>query len=630
MLASCGENNRTSDPGKNFGEFYISDATPEPGEKLQLTFTPKNPNPKNELSGIWHYVVGRSQYSHDLELIDSAGIWKATVEIPDSAKLVAFHFTEEEDFNQNGENAYVMPLFTKKGNPLPGSTASLGFYYLTVSPKFGLQMEKDSIFAMFEKGIEKDPKLRMEYDLFYANLLMRKNEDTGKNYLEERIAQITEKEKLSEKEYSLLSSFYQLLDEEELMDSIEGIASQKYPSSFISERRFAAEFRTEKDLEQKKSMLQEYYARFGKGKMQWESFLVNNLASTYVKDGDFDSYMKIANQMSNFQEAASLHNNIAWELAQKNKNLDFVEKISKRSLELVRNEMDNLDNKPNEISQKEYSEQLHRTYRMYADTYAYTLFKQGKVKEALPYQELAVDNGENAEINERYMQYLMKVGKFEEVTETAENFIINNTATSQTKEFYEQAYIESTGSRNGLEEKITKLDKMAYNNAYADLKKGLIKKPSPAFRMKDLEGNEITLSSLKGKTVILDFWATWCGPCLVSFPGMQEAIEKYKDNPEVAFLFVNTWESFKSPKEREEKLNSFIEGNNYTFQVLLDPAQGENSNNFQWVDEYGINGIPTKIIIGPEGNIRFKKVGYSGNNAKMMQEIDIMISLASE
>jgi thiol-disulfide isomerase/thioredoxin len=57
-----------------------------------------------------------------------------------------------------------------------------------------------------------------------------------------------------------------------------------------------------------------------------------------------------------------------------------------------------------------------------------------------------------------------------------------------------------------------------------------------------LNGNEVSLEQFKGKIVIIDFWATWCGPCLQSFPGLQTSVDKYKDNNDVKFLFINTWE----------------------------------------------------------------------------------------
>ncbi len=154
----------------------------------------------------------------------------------------------------------------------------------------------------------------------------------------------------------------------------------------------------------------------------------------------------------------------------------------------------------------------------------------------------------------------------------------------------------------------------------------MISETAPGFDLKDLDGKSVSLESLKGKTVVLDFWATWCGPCKRSFPGMQMAAEKYKDSSNVKFLFVDTWEN-QTPEVRQKEVAKFIADNNYDFHVLLDKKVVEGSNDFKVVKEYDVAGIPTKFIIDPQGKIRFKAVGFDGNSEKLAEEVEMMIEL---
>lgn len=167
------------------------------------------------------------------------------------------------------------------------------------------------------------------------------------------------------------------------------------------------------------------------------------------------------------------------------------------------------------------------------------------------------------------------------------------------------------------------------------LKSEMLDQPAPKFTMTDLKGNEISLDSLKGKTVIMDFWATWCGPCKESFPEMQKVVNKYQDNPNVVFFFVNTWEKGKTLEQRKKEISQFIEKNEYSFHILLDrpikTATGEPIKNilesYKIAKRYEIGSIPTKIVIGPLGNIKFNKSGSDGTADEIFREIEMMLQL---
>ncbi|MNL20942.1 Sporulation thiol-disulfide oxidoreductase A precursor [compost metagenome] len=154
----------------------------------------------------------------------------------------------------------------------------------------------------------------------------------------------------------------------------------------------------------------------------------------------------------------------------------------------------------------------------------------------------------------------------------------------------------------------------------------MINTPAPAFALKNLKGEVVDLAKLKGKTVILDYWATWCGPCIQSFPGMQMAVEKYRNDPNVVFLFINT---FQREENREKAVKDWVLANpKYTFNVLLDNKKTEDPEQFEVVSQYKVTGIPTKFVIDGNGNIRFKTAGFDGTPEATVKELDIMIDLA--
>jgi peroxiredoxin len=121
-----------------------------------------------------------------------------------------------------------------------------------------------------------------------------------------------------------------------------------------------------------------------------------------------------------------------------------------------------------------------------------------------------------------------------------------------------------------------------------------IGKAAPGFRLTDIDGQSISLSDFRGEPVLLNFWATWCGPCRMEMPYIQEVYDE-RSEPGLVILAINIGESLTTVEE-------FMRDYNLSFPVLLD-LEGNVA------EKYNIRGIPTTYFIDSDGIIRDIMIG---------------------
>jgi thiol-disulfide isomerase/thioredoxin len=130
-------------------------------------------------------------------------------------------------------------------------------------------------------------------------------------------------------------------------------------------------------------------------------------------------------------------------------------------------------------------------------------------------------------------------------------------------------------------------------------KPDLAGKPAPAFEVKTLAGETFSLAKLKGKPVLLDFWATWCGPCRKSMPVLEKIAREFKDS-DLVILGVNTGED-------RDVVEEFLEKTPLGYPAVLSGESGI-------LESYSVTAYPTFILIGRDGKIIANEVGFGGED----------------
>lgn len=136
---------------------------------------------------------------------------------------------------------------------------------------------------------------------------------------------------------------------------------------------------------------------------------------------------------------------------------------------------------------------------------------------------------------------------------------------------------------------------------------------APDFTFYDMEANPHKLSDFRGKPVLLNFWASWCGPCKMEMPDIEKAWQEYGDD--IHFLLVDLTDG---SQETVEKASAYVAQEGYTFPVYFDTAM-------EGAYAYSVTGIPVTYFIDAEGN--FVAYYQSAMTAEILQQgIDMLLT----
>lgn len=155
------------------------------------------------------------------------------------------------------------------------------------------------------------------------------------------------------------------------------------------------------------------------------------------------------------------------------------------------------------------------------------------------------------------------------------------------------------------EKEVLKVEEPVKTDIYLDAGINKVSKvqQAPDFQLNNINGEPLSLSDFKGQVILLNFWASWCGPCISEMPSIETLYKETKDS-DIKIIAVNIGESV-------ETAGNFIKDKGYTFETLFDPDN-------KIATLYGVRSIPTTYIIDKNGNIVAGKLGaYEWDNDKL-------------
>lgn len=132
--------------------------------------------------------------------------------------------------------------------------------------------------------------------------------------------------------------------------------------------------------------------------------------------------------------------------------------------------------------------------------------------------------------------------------------------------------------------------------------------PMPAFSFTTLDGKRTSIEELKGKVVYVNFWATWCGPCLAEMPRMEREVwQKFKSSPDFFMVAI-------AREQTADEIVPFMKENRLTFPVAPDPER-------EVYRLFGNAGIPRSYVVGRDGRILYQSVGYDAGDFSKMKSV---------
>jgi thiol-disulfide isomerase/thioredoxin len=558
----------------------------------------------------------KGQYFSKTVLLNKEGArYRFSFKAPDSTRVLLFNIIEPGKVipekislvrerplvvDNNNENGYIVYLHDKAGKrtvheklQLIGVLEHAGWYGLAMKQK-----PDDFFIKMYETSYALHAHLKKE-DSYLDYLLYKYGEDSAAtrakllDYANELL-----KEENNESKWIAAQRIYRNLKMTAEWELLDKKILTAFPNGISAKDVYWRDFNSDTTEKSILALMDAYQKRFNDNTPETRDRFYNSIIHLSSSKKEWTTAFKYGELVKEKIRAAGAYDYYAWRMSGKQTDnpgtdLENAKMLSARSI-AISTALFADTGKLDEDTKNDIKESHYRFY----DTYALILFKLGQYDSAFYYQDLVSKQGKelNAGGMERYAAYAGKVKGAAFIRPYLESKLSSGVKSpamlKQLQSIYRDLNLPED-EFNRVQERSLLLVRQK-NEAAIKAKYGTLK--AIDFSLKNLNGETVSLSGLKNKIVVLDFWATWCSPCKASFPAMQALVRKYDNDKDIVFLFIDTWEEMS--QKHTATVAQYIQNSKYDFNVLFDEKSLVSKN-------YKIGGLPRKIVIGKNGNLMY-------------------------
>jgi len=547
----------------------------------------------------------------ELPMNQSGQFWSCTFRIADEkARLMLLRFTSEGKTDDNDKNAWDFHLHGVDGKPLENSHLQRASILQSMDI-LGFKRKKDLAAAKTELAQEKIlyPDNWRASIALWGLWMSGSPEDETKAKIATELKDLCEARPDDEEVMVELLKWFEKIGQPQKANEIVKSAIALHPKGKIAESIRLRAVYAEMDYAKKIGLLEAFLNDFPQKGRDLEKFQ-NTLVFYCFKVGQYDKAITLLD--SALKPDGMFYIQIAWRQIEKKEHIEKAMEWARKGTELVKHE-----SKPSYMSNNEWKIFLESNTGAGLAASAFGLLTMGRTQEAenLFEEAFILNKGERPEINERLAECYLRNGNDNKVLELCANSLRRGISTNKLVEYYRTAYQKLTGSEKKFDQVLAEARDFKKNRMKEGLSDAKSSLQAIDFRLKGLDGRTVQLSHMRGKVVVLDFWATWCAHCKAALPALEKIYNKYQDNPAVVILAIDTQEADTSA-DLAVRIKKYFTQNHFTFPVLFDDGFVNK--------QYNVSALPTQIIIDRHGLIRSRTIGFLGEQT-MIDEMSLFI-----